>query len=80
MSEMGVHIFWQNNVPLSDMKKKKAQLMSVSYFWLPFFLLKARFIVEKVCLQGPSWVSDNVPPGREAGRTELNTALTSSFH
>lgn len=54
--------------------------MSISYFCSPFFLLKARFIVEKVSLRGPSWVSANIPPGKAAGRSELKMALTSSLH
>lgn len=53
--------------------------MSISYFCLPFFLLKARFIVENMRLQVPSWVLDNIPPGGATGRSQSNTALTSSM-
>lgn len=53
--------------------------MGIDYFCLPFFLLKARFIVENMRLQVPSWVLDNIPPGGATGRSQSNTALTSSM-
>lgn len=52
---------------------------SGGYVCSPFFLLKARFIVETVCLCGPSRISANIPPGKAAGRRELKMVSTTSI-
>lgn len=61
---------------LNQASRNSISDISTSYSCSPFFLLKARFIVENVRLRGSSGASAFIPPGKAAGRTELKMALT----